>query len=128
MPANHRHHRHGSQKIACISGFHNDGKHDEDMTVPKHLAIHRHVENPIGIGKSTDHDTNDGDDDGLQRFSKGVRKLICVTTAADYHGPTILSIYRPGRGEPVDGTLMDGRGAASTLKVNTEGATPARIE
>src|SRR3954468_4135505 len=42
--------------------------------------------------------------------------------------PTILSIYRPGRGEPVDGTLVDGRGAASTLKVNTEGSTPARIE
>jgi hypothetical protein len=43
-------------------------------------------------------------------------------------GPTNLSIYRPGRGEPVDGTLVDGRGAASALKVNTEDAIPARIE
>ena len=42
------------------------------MTVPKHLAIHRHVANLIGIGKSTAHDANDGDDDDWQRFSKGV--------------------------------------------------------
>ena len=41
---------------------------------------------------------------------------------------TNLSIYRPGRGEPVDGTLVDAGGAASALKVNTEGAIPARIE
>ena len=102
-----RHHRHGSQKITYISGFHND----EDMTVPKHLAIHRHVENPIGIGKSTAHDTNDGDDDESQRSSKGVRQLVCVTASAEYHGPTNLSIYRPGRGEPVDRTLVDGPGA-----------------
>ena len=26
------------------------------------------------------------DDDELQRFSKWVRQLICVTTPADYHG------------------------------------------
>ena len=72
MPANHRHkrhHRHGSEKAAYLCGFLNDGKHDEDMTVPKHLAIHRHVENPIGIGKSNAHDANDGDDDESQRFS-----------------------------------------------------------
>jgi hypothetical protein len=31
----------------------------------------RHVENSIGIGKSTTHDAHDGDDDELQRFSKG---------------------------------------------------------
>jgi hypothetical protein len=43
-------------------------------------------------------------------------------------GFTNLSIYRPGRGEPVDGSLLDGRGAASVLQVNTEGAIPARIE
>ena len=43
-------------------------------------------------------------------------------------GLTNLSIYRPGRGEPVDGTIVDGRGAASALKVNAEGAIPARIE
>jgi hypothetical protein len=43
-------------------------------------------------------------------------------------GLTNLSIYRPGRGEPVDGTLVDAGGAASALKVNTEGAIPARIE
>jgi hypothetical protein len=129
MPANHRHHRHGSQKIAYISGFHNDGKHDEDMTVPKHLAIHRHVENPIGIGKSTAHDTNDGDDDGLQRFSKGVRQLICVTTTADYHGPHD-TFYLPPWQRRASRSNFSGRawGTASTLKVNTEGATPARIE
>ena len=69
-----------------MSGFHNYGKHDEVMTVPKHLAIYRHVENPIGIGKSTAYDANDGDDDDLQRSSKGVRQLMCVTTTADYHG------------------------------------------
>src|SRR5215213_325548 len=99
------------------------------MTVPKRLAIYRHVENPIGIGKSTAHDANDGDDDDLQRFSKG------GATADMYHyscrlswGPTILSIYRRGRGEPVEETLVDGHGAVSALKVNTVGATPARIE
>jgi hypothetical protein len=27
-------------------------------------------ENPLGIGKSTAHDANDGDDGELQRFSK----------------------------------------------------------
>ena len=43
-------------------------------------------------------------------------------------GATKLSICRPGRGEPVDETLVDGRGAASALKVNTEDAIPARIE
>jgi hypothetical protein len=43
-------------------------------------------------------------------------------------GATNLSLYRLGRGEPVDGTLVDGRGAAFALKVNTEDATPARIE
>jgi hypothetical protein len=71
MPANHRHHRHGSQKTAYISGFHNDGKHDEDMMVPKHRAIHRHVENPIGIVKRTTDDARDAHDDEMQRLSKG---------------------------------------------------------
>jgi hypothetical protein len=37
---------------------------------PNTPGIDRHVENPIGIGKSTAHD---GHDDALQRFSKGVR-------------------------------------------------------
>src|SRR5215211_7927189 len=32
-------------------------------------------------------------------------------------GATNLSIYRPGRGEPVNGTLVDGPGAASTLEL-----------
>ena len=58
----------------------------------------------------------------------GVGQLICVTTPPDYRGVTNLSIYRPGREEPVDGTLVDAGGAASALKVNTEGAIPARIE
>jgi hypothetical protein len=34
-------------------------------------GIDRHVENPIGIEKSTSYDAHDGDDDELQRFSKG---------------------------------------------------------
>jgi hypothetical protein len=46
------------------------------MTVPEHARIDRHVENPIGIGKSTSHDAHDGDDDELQRFSKGVAALF----------------------------------------------------
>src|SRR5215212_8563198 len=32
--------------------------------------IHRHVGNPISMGKNTAHDANDGDDDEMQRFSK----------------------------------------------------------
>jgi hypothetical protein len=32
--------------------------------------LHRHTDNPIGIGKSIDDDAHDGDDDELQRFSK----------------------------------------------------------
>jgi hypothetical protein len=35
-------------------------------------SINRHADNPIGIGKSISHDANDGDDDDLQGFSKGV--------------------------------------------------------
>jgi hypothetical protein len=53
---------------------------------PNAPAIHRHVENPIGIGKSATHDAHDGDDDELQRFSKWVGQLICIITPADYHG------------------------------------------
>jgi hypothetical protein len=37
--ANHRHerhHRHDSEKVACLTGFFNDDKHDDGMTVPKH--------------------------------------------------------------------------------------------
>jgi hypothetical protein len=37
---------------------------------PNTPGIDRHVENPIGIGKSTAHDAHDGDDDELQGFSK----------------------------------------------------------
>src|SRR5215212_11527230 len=41
------------------------------MTVTEHPAIHRHVENPIGMGKITADDAHDASDDELQRFSKG---------------------------------------------------------
>jgi hypothetical protein len=34
-------------------------------------AIHRHADNPIGIGKSTPYDAHDGDDNESQGFSKG---------------------------------------------------------
>jgi hypothetical protein len=83
------------------------------------------TQKPHRCGKCDD---CDGPDDEMQRFSKGLQQLICVTTPPIIVGLTNLSIYRPGRGEPVDGTLVDGRGAASALKVNTEDATPARIE
>src|SRR5215208_7886401 len=56
------------------------------MTVPNTPVIHRHVETPIGIGKSTAHDAHDGDDDELQSFSNWVRQLVCVTTPPDYRG------------------------------------------
>jgi hypothetical protein len=98
------------------------------MTVPKPFVNPPSCENPLGIRKSTAHDAHDAHDDELQRFSKGVGQLICVTTPPIIVGLTNLSIYRPGRGEPVDGSLVDGRGAASVLQVNTEAATPARIE
>jgi hypothetical protein len=73
------------------------------MTVPKHLAIHRHVENSIGIGKSTAHDTNDGDDDGLQRFSNwgGVSPEMGDVRWARNIGSTRLSTCDAGpRPEP----------------------------
>ena len=81
------------------------------MTSPKHTSNPPSCRYPVGIGKSTAHDARDGDDDESQRSSKGVRELICVTASAEYHGPTNLSIYRPGRGEQVDGTLVGGPGA-----------------
>ena len=46
------------------------------MTVPQHASDSLSCENPIGIGKRTDHDAHDGDDDELQRFSKGVAALL----------------------------------------------------
>ena len=42
------------------------------MTVPEHASNSSSCTNPIGIGKSTADDAHDGDDDELQRFSKGV--------------------------------------------------------
>ena len=69
MPANHRHkrhHRHGSEEVAYLSLFF----HDDGMTLVDRPPIHRHVENPIGIRKSTSRDAYDGDDDELQRLSK----------------------------------------------------------
>ena len=46
---------------------------------PNTPGIDRHVENPIGIGKSAAHDAHDGDDDELQRFSNGVRHSALET-------------------------------------------------
>jgi hypothetical protein len=43
------------------------------MTVPKHTSNSPSCRNPIGIGKST---ANDGDDDELRTFSKGVAALF----------------------------------------------------
>src|SRR5215213_9190741 len=42
------------------------------MTVTKPFVNPLSCENPLGIRKSTAHDAHDGDDDELQRFSKGV--------------------------------------------------------
>jgi hypothetical protein len=33
-------------------------------------SLHRHAENPIGVGKSAADDDNDAHDDELQRFSE----------------------------------------------------------
>jgi hypothetical protein len=46
------------------------------MTVPEQASNPPSCKNPIGIGKSTAHDAHDGDDDELQRFSKGVAALF----------------------------------------------------
>ena len=56
------------------------------MTVPKPFVNPPSCENPLGIRKSTAHDAHDAHDDELQRFSKGVGQLICVTTPPDYRG------------------------------------------
>jgi hypothetical protein len=42
------------------------------VTVPEYTSNSSSCRNPIGIGKSTAHDAHDGDDDELQKFSKGV--------------------------------------------------------
>jgi hypothetical protein len=55
---------------------------------PNTPAIHRHVENPIGIGKSTTHDAHDGDDDELQRFSKWGATLCGDRAMGREHGIT----------------------------------------
>jgi hypothetical protein len=46
--------------------------HDDDVTVPKYTSNSPSCRESIGIGKSTADDDHDGDDDELQRFSKGV--------------------------------------------------------
>src|SRR5215203_5207745 len=53
-------------------GFLCNGNRDDDVTVPEHTSDSPSCRNPIGIGKSTAYDAHDGDDDELQRFSKGV--------------------------------------------------------
>src|ERR671912_923065 len=56
--------------LRSVSPFFDDDDHDDDMTVSKHTSNSPSCKNPIDMGKST---VNDGDDDGLQRFSNGVR-------------------------------------------------------
>ena len=65
-----RHHRHGSEQVAYLTGLLNDDKHDDGMTVAKPFVNPLSCENPLGIRKSTANDAHDGDDDELQRFSK----------------------------------------------------------
>ena len=74
-------------------------------------------------------DDCDGPDDEMQRFSKGVGQLICVTTPPDYRGGH-ESFYLSPWQRRAERWNFSGRawGTASALKVNTEDATPARIE
>jgi hypothetical protein len=53
-----------------------DDEHDDGMTVLKPFVNPPSCENPLGIRKSTAHDAHDGDDDELQRFSKGGEALF----------------------------------------------------
>ena len=46
------------------------------VTVPKHASNPPSCRKPIGIGKMTSHDAHDGDDDELQRFSKGCATVL----------------------------------------------------
>ena len=46
------------------------------MTIPEPLVNSPSCRYPIGIGESTAHAAHDGDDDELQRFSKGVAALL----------------------------------------------------
>ena len=91
--------------------------------------IHRHVENPIGIGKSTAYDAHDGDDDELQRFSKLVGQLICITTPADYHGGH-ESFYLPPWQRRASPWNFSGRawGCLYVESLNAEDAIFERIE
>src|SRR5215212_6552890 len=110
MPANHRHerhHRHGCEEVAYLRGFLDDDEHAMAGRSPNTPSIYRHADNPIGIRKSV---TYDAHDDEMQRFSNwggalsgDVRLLLPIIM-----GPTILSIYRPGRGELAERTLVDG--------------------
>ena len=50
------------------------------MTVPKRLAIYRHVENPVGIGKVPLMTPMTVMTMICRGSLKGVRQLICVTT------------------------------------------------
>ena len=56
--------------------FFGDGDRDDDVTIPEYASKIPSCKNPISIGKSTAHDAHDGDDDELQRFSKGVAALL----------------------------------------------------
>ncbi len=77
-----RHDRHGSEKAAYLCGFLND----DHVTVPEHARNRSSRKTTIGMGKSAANNAHYGDDDELQRFSKWVEELVCITTPADYHG------------------------------------------
>jgi len=67
-------------------GFLCNGNRDDDVTVPEHTSDSPSWRNPIGIGKSTVYDAHDGDDDELQRFSKGVRHSLLRRDSATGRG------------------------------------------
>ena len=81
------------------------------------------------MGKSTAHDAHDGDDDELQRFSKGVGQLICITTPAHYHGGH-ESFYLPPWQRRASQWNFSGRawGCLYVESLNAEDAIFARIE
>jgi hypothetical protein len=77
------------------------------MTVPKPFVNPPSCENPLGIRKSTAHDANDGDDDELQRFSKGVRR-------SSWRGESVRWARSLGSTRPTKGDA-DAKSAPSTL-------------
>jgi hypothetical protein len=83
------------------------------MTVPKHTSNSPLCRNPIDMGKSTD---NDGDDDELRTFSKGVAALFLNLLCMNYK--------RNREGLPRDGQCDDCVGRDDELQKFSKGDVP----